>query len=188
MRSRCGRAPPSGNAISEALVYGEIAGREAARYAEGRAGGWDARAAAVTREAAEPPPRRTGNGPSAVALMQELRRLMWSRVGPFRNHAGLTAALERIRAMRADELRRVPVPSNPAFVIELTDRYELRSALLVGEAVTVAALAREESRGAHQRDDFPEASERLRANQEVVDRSGALVSRLVPVACGSIPP
>ena len=176
----------SGNAISEALVYGEIAGREAARYAEGHVGGWDTRAAEATRDAAEPPPRGTGNGPSAVALMQELRRLMWSRVGPFRDHAGLTAAFERIRAMRAEELRRVPVSVDPAFAIELTDWHELRAALLVAEAVTVAALARKESRGAHQRDDFPETSERLRANQEIVDRSGALVSRFVPVACGGI--
>ena len=176
----------SGNAISEALVYGEIAGREAAGYAAGHAGGWDAPAAEATREAMELPSSRPGSGSSAVALMQELRRLMWRRVGPFRNHAGLTAALERIRAMRAEELRRVPVSVDPAFAIELTDWHELRAALLVAEAVTVAALARKESRGAHQRDDFPETSERLRANQEIVDRSGALVSRFVPVAYGGI--
>ena len=171
----------SGNAISEALVYGEIAGREAAGFAESHAGGWDAPAAQATREAKELP-RTTGSGPSAVALMQELRRLMWRRVGPFRNRAGLTAALERIGTMRSVELLEVPVTGNSAFAIELTDWHELRSALHVAEAVTVAALAREESRGAHQRDDFPETSERLRANQEIIEQSGAIVSRFVPVA------
>ena len=171
----------SGNAISEALVYGEIAGREAAGYAEGRAGGWDAPAAECTREATEPPPG-TGSGRSAVALMQELRRLMWRRVGPFRDRTGLTAALERIRTMREGELGGMPVPGGSAFAIELTDWHELRSALLVAEAVTVAALAREESRGAHQRDDFPETSGQWRAHQEIVERSGAIVSRLVPPA------
>ena len=172
----------SGNAISEALVYGEIAGREAARHAEGHAQGWDARAAEAAREAAEPTTGTTGTGRSAVALVQELRRLMWKQVGPFRDRAGLTSALERIRAMRDDDLPRVPVPCDTAFAIELADRQELRSALLVAEAVAVAALAREESRGAHQRDDFPDTSTRFRSNQEILERSGALVSRFVPVA------
>ena len=172
----------SGNAISEALVYGEIAGREAARHAEGHAQGWDARAAEAARAAAEPSTGTTGTGRSAVALVQELRRLMWKQVGPFRDRAGLTSALERIRAMRDDDLPRVPVPRDTAFAIELADRQELRSALLVAEAVAVAALAREESRGAHQRDDFPDTSSRFRSNQEILERSGALVSRFVPVA------
>ena len=200
----------SGNAISEALVYGEIAGREAAQFAGSHGAGWDARAADSVRDAADAirdtaPPRlraaasRTSradeangtdwtaiaggtSGPSAVALMQELRRLMWRQVGPFRNRAGLTAALDRIRAMRADDLRRIPTPRDAAFAIELTDWHELRSALLVAEVVTIAALAREESRGAHQRDDFPETSKRFRSNQEIFERSGALASRFIPVA------
>ena len=172
----------SGNAISEALVYGEIAGREAARHAEGHAQGWDARAADAARAAAEPSTGTTGTGPSAVALVQELRRLMWKQVGPFRDRAGLTSALERIRTMRDDDLPRVPVPRDTAFAIELADRQELRSALLVAEAVAVAALVREESRGAHQRDDFPDTSTRFGSNQEILERSGALVSRFVPVA------
>ena len=171
----------SGNAISEALVYGEIAGREAAGHAGGHAGGWDARAAEDVRDAAAARPHAAASGASAVALMNELRRLMWRQVGPFRDRAGLSAALERIRAMRADDLRRVPVSRDTAFAIELTDWHELRSALLAAEMVTVAALAREESRGAHQRDDFPETSERFRSNQQILEQAGVLTSRFVPV-------
>ena len=178
----------SGNAISEALVYGEVAGREAARYARDHAGGRDARAADAVRDAAAPAPRSVagGNdgadGTSAAALMGELRRLMWSQVGPFRDRAGLSAALDRIRAIRTGALPRISVPRETAFAIELADWHELRSALLVAEAVAVAALAREESRGAHQRDDFPETSGRFRANQEIFERSGGLDSRFLPVA------
>ena len=232
----------SGNAISEALVYGEIAGREAARYAGSHADGWSARAADAVREAAAaelgtaPTPRTTSTpgtrtapapypatvsraapaprmaaapcptsapcptpaaravaetadgglhgagGPSAAALMGELRRLMWAQVGPFRDRPGLSAALDRIHAMRTDDLPRIPVPRETAFANELADRHELRSALLVAEAVAVAALAREESRGAHQRDDFPETSERFRGNQQVAGQAGAVACRFVPVA------
>ena len=171
----------SGNAISEALVYGEIAGREAARYTGAHAGGWDARAAEDVRDAAVPRPHAATSGASAVALMHELRRLMWRQVGSFRDRAGLTVALERIRVMRTDELRRVPVSRDTAFAIELTDWHELRSALLAAEAVTAAALAREESRGAHQRNDFPETSERFRSNQQILEQAGVLTSRFVPV-------
>ena len=184
----------SGNAISEALVYGEVAGREAARYARDHAGGSDARAANAVRDAAAPAPRIApaprsvvgGNdgaaGTSAVALMGELRRLMWAQVGPFRDRAGLSAALDRIRTLRTGELPRISVPRETAFAIELADWHELRSALLVAEAVAVAALAREESRGAHQRDDFPETSERYRGNQHVTGQEGTMACRFVPVA------
>ena len=84
--------------------------------------------------------------------------------------------------MRDADLGEVRVSNETAFAIERTDWHELRSALLVAEAVTIAALAREESRGAHQRDDFPETSEACRSNQEIADRRGALDSRFVPVA------
>ena len=84
--------------------------------------------------------------------------------------------------MRSLDLPEVPVCGDSAFAIELTDWHELRSALHVAEAVTVAALAREESRGAHQRDDFPETRSRLHANQEILRRSGSLDSRFVPAA------
>ena len=185
----------SGNAISEALVYGEIAGREAARHAGNHAGGWDRDAAAATgRDTAAPGPRTvpaprpvTGGsngagGTSAAPLMGELRRLMWTKVGPFRDRPGLLAALDRIRAMRVDDLPRVPVPRETAFANELADWHELRSALLVAEAVTVAALAREESRGAHQREDFPETAARFRGNQQVTGQSGMIACRFVPIA------
>ena len=176
----------SGNAISEALVYGEIAGREAARYAGRHAAGWSARAADAVRDAAAGGSNGATGGTSAAALMGELRRLMWARVGPFRDRAGLSVALDRIRAMRSGDLPRVPVPRETAFANELADRHELRSALLVAEAVTVAALAREESRGAHQRDDFPETSERFRGNQQVAGQAGAVACRFVPVAPESV--
>ena len=173
----------SGNAITEALVFGEIAGREAARYAREHARGWDAKAAVSTRDAAAAPgPHAKSSGASAVTLMGELRRLMWEQVGPFRDCAGMSAALDRIRTMRVDDLPRVPVPGDAAFAIELTDWHELRSALLAAEAVAVAALAREESRGAHQRDDFPETSERFLANQRITEHDGMLTSRFVPLA------
>jgi succinate dehydrogenase/fumarate reductase flavoprotein subunit len=146
----------SGNAIPEALVFGERAGRSAAAYAAGR-----------RRHAS---PNRTGvsavdqirrlaegqNGDIAAAeLLEALRDVMWRDVGPLRNAAGLARAAARLGELRA-ALPDVAVAPGTAFNPVLSDWFELRASLLAAEAVTRAAAARRESRGAHQRDDFPD--------------------------------
>ncbi len=155
----------SGNAISEALVFGEVAGREAAQHASSRAHGFRSRDADSLLEGSRPP--SGGDGTSAIALLGELKALMWRDVGPFRTRAGLDRAIVRIREMAADDLPRVPVPETAVFANEMADWHELRAALLVAESVAVAARAREESRGAHQREDFPESNAALARNQTV---------------------
>ncbi|MCP5156228.1 MAG: FAD-binding protein [Ectothiorhodospiraceae bacterium] len=165
----------SGNAVSEALVFGEIAGREAARHALGASRGWDGAVARRAREALAPP-TTSADGASAVALLRELRDLLWRDVGPFRTAEGLARALARIREMRVRDLHDVSVPDDRAFALELAEWHELRAALEVAEAVTVAALARRESRGAHQRYDFPEPLPEFRFNQAVRMCAGAIAA------------
>jgi succinate dehydrogenase / fumarate reductase flavoprotein subunit len=109
----------------------------------------------------------------------ELRKLMWHQVGPFRNQAGLQAALARVEVMRADELQRTPIPPDGAFAHELADWHELRNALDVARAVTVAALNRTESRGAHQREDHPQLDDAWCMNQILHLQGDELVSEFV---------
>ena len=149
----------SGNAISEALVFGDVAGRAAARHAASAKVPWDARAAApALEEILSAPGRGHRAGPSAPALRRELQELMWEKVGLFRTAEGLGQALARIRRMRHDVLPDVAVAPHRDFNAELADWFELRAGLLTAEAITTAALARPESRGAHQREDFPAIS------------------------------
>jgi succinate dehydrogenase / fumarate reductase, flavoprotein subunit len=159
----------SGNAITEALVFGEKAGRLAALRAGAQAGWSDA--------AAEMPlalvGARGGAAPNLAAMLAGLQTLMATDVGPFRTEAGLARALGRIRAMRV-ELGEVP-PGEPAgYAMQRIDWFDLRTMLLVAETVTVAALARQESRGAHQREDFPGMLEEWTLNQTLVLRDGRL--------------
>lgn len=164
----------SGNAISEALVFGDIAGANAARVALAHRH----RNTDLTQCEPVTGPRRAAPGEqrSTAAMMHELKQLMWRRVGPFRDKTGLTEALGSIQAMR-QELRELPVEENQVFANLLFEWYEMQAALLVSESVTATALAREESRGAHQREDFPDTLESLAHSQNVSLSDGQLISR-----------
>jgi succinate dehydrogenase / fumarate reductase, flavoprotein subunit len=159
----------SGNAIPEALVFGERAGRSAAAHAASRRNGWnpDRAAPAVDRIRRLLDGRR--GAASAAELLEELRELMWREVGPFRAAAGLARATARLAAMR-EALPALAIAPGRAFNPTLADWFELRAGLLAADAVTQAALRREESRGAHQREDFPEASPAWARRQRVALR------------------
>jgi len=145
----------SGNAIPEALVFGERAGRSAAAHAAARRRqGWRPAAAAEAidriRGLAD---GRTGEG-MAAPLLDDLRELMWRDVGPLRTAAGLAGARDRLARMRA-LLPRLGVAPGRHWNATLADWFELRASLAAASAVVEAAAARRESRGAHQREDFP---------------------------------
>src|SRR3970282_986031 len=93
-------------------------------------------------------------GPEYHGLAKQLRALMWDKVGLIRTGAGLTDALQSIRAMQA-ALNDETAAGEEAFTLSLQDWFDLRASLTTAEAVTLSALNRTESRGAHWRDDVP---------------------------------
>jgi succinate dehydrogenase / fumarate reductase flavoprotein subunit/fumarate reductase (CoM/CoB) subunit A len=159
----------SGNAIPEALVFGECAGRCAAAYAGARSGrslGWHRRFAGVAVERIRSLAEGRSGDASPVRMLDELRELMWTKVGPFRTAAGLTDATRRLTGMRA-ALHHTAILPGRQFNPTLSDWFELRASLIAAEAVAHAALAREESRGAHQREDFPDTDPAWGRSQHV---------------------
>ena len=158
----------SGNAISEAFVYGARAGRTAAAYA---LGGGDARGAAAsqameraTRDVAEVRGRHHDSSVFLPALRAELQQAMWTHVGPLRDEDGLEQAgaqLETVRRAWSEDAR---VDARHRFNLEWAEWFALRNLLDAAEAVRHAAAGRRESRGAHQRRDHPAADERFRAH------------------------
>ena len=78
----------SGNAITEAFVFGHRAGRNAGLEAAGMPDAWRASAARPALDTLAERKAARGEGPSALALSRELRRLMWEQVGPLRDGAG----------------------------------------------------------------------------------------------------
>jgi succinate dehydrogenase/fumarate reductase flavoprotein subunit len=168
----------SGNALPEAVVFGERAGEKAAQFAaRAKSVKWEDKAAKphidLLRQIRS---RSKGDGPSPARLMGELKALMWEKVGAFRNASGLGQARDRIRTMRGSDLDGLTVSAQPTYNTSLIEWLELRNGLLAAEAVASAALARQESRGAHQRDDFPKADDRYLANQQLSLQGDELVS------------
>jgi len=175
----------SGNAIPEAFVFGERAGRFAAEYARGRNRAWSDAAAEERLDLLNSVIGRQtdANGEMAALgeMWAELQQLMWDKVGVLRTGDKLTAALNRIRDMRTQLDGIAPADDNE-FNLTLQDWYDLRSALLTAESVTLAAINRTESRGAHQREDYEETDPAQTHNQRLrLDDAGALVSDYLPV-------
>ena len=175
----------SGNAIPEAFVFGERAGKFAADYARGRNRSWsDAAAEEHLERLKSVIGRQTdANGEKAALgeMWAELQKLMWDQVGVLRTGDKMTAALTRIQDMR-NELDGIAPADDTGFNMTLQDWYDLRSALLTAESVTLAAINRTESRGAHQREDFEEIDPAQTHNQRLrLDGGGGLVSDYLPV-------
>ena len=143
----------SGNAITEALTFGRRAGERAA-----------ALAAKIPMPAIDPSSGFSSNRSkiNPAAEIVRLQKLMNEHVGPLRTQGGLERALQEIRQMCGD----LPAP-RAGLDPEWMDLHDLRNMRLVAECVTRAALARTESRGAHQREDFPETSAAWERHQTI---------------------
>jgi succinate dehydrogenase/fumarate reductase flavoprotein subunit len=170
----------SGNAITEAFVFGARAGDCAGEQAKTMSAKRDPKLAAVTLERiGSMIPRSSNQGTAPVALQAELQKLMWEKAGPFRTGEKLSQALRRIREMRERELLSSNIASDRTFNMDLQDWFELRAMLTTAEAVVTSALARTESRGAHQREDYPAPDPLYLRNQVLQLKNGALIASWV---------
>ena len=170
----------SGNAITEALVFGERAGGDAAARAKRASSCWDdATARAVIENLSTPRDAYSAGTITPIALQAELQKLMWEKAGPFRTGGKLDNALGRIERMKK-ELPQLNIGVEGRFNLNLQDWFELRAMLITAEAVVKSALSRTESRGAHQREDFPAPNDSLLKNQVLELNRGALVARWSP--------
>jgi succinate dehydrogenase / fumarate reductase flavoprotein subunit len=171
----------SGNALTEALVFGRRAGRSAAervkRAARPEPRPQDTRAA-LDLVGADAPDR---DGPNTAAMIARLQAIMADDVGPLRTGAKLTRALAAIAALTA-ELGERPAGARAGFDLRRLDWFDLRNMLTVARAVAEAAFQRTESRGAHQREDFPKTLPQWRLHQRVDWRGGELQISGAPTA------
>ena len=163
----------SGNAITEALVFGRRAGKSAAARAN-RATQPTLRAqdtaAVLDLIRADRTKQPHGNSAEMVA---QLQATMADGVGPIRTGAKLGKALADIISL-AKQLGEEPSGHAAAFDLQRLEWFDLRNMLTVAHAVTAAALKRSESRGAHQREDFAKTQQQWQLHQRVQLRGGEL--------------
>ena len=156
----------SGNAITEALVFGRRAGRSAAERAKCMAQPkLKPQGAAATLDLIRADAKTKPSGNTA-AMVAHLQAIMADHVGPFRTGAKLGTALDEIAGLAA-ELGEHPSGHAAAFDLQRLEWFDLRNMLSVAHAVTATALARNESRGAHQREDFPKMLPQWQVHQRV---------------------
>jgi succinate dehydrogenase / fumarate reductase flavoprotein subunit len=160
-----------GNSLSDLLVFGRRAGLGATAYVDAVAGGdgvgrprvhddevTDAAASALAPFEGGSLNGRAGDGSvNPYTLHQELQQTMNDLVGIIRREEEMADALGRLEKLKersAGVLVEGHRQFNPGWHLAL----DLRNMLLVSECVARAALVRQESRGGHTRDDFPQAS------------------------------
>jgi succinate dehydrogenase/fumarate reductase flavoprotein subunit len=170
----------SGNAITEALVFGRRAGRSAAEHAVRTR--LPSPEPASTRAALDLVGADGGDADINTAeLVQTLQATMADDVGPLRAGARLERAFGTIDGLTR-ALGQRPAGDGKAFDYRRLDWFDLRNMLLVAQVVATAALRRTESRGAHQREDHPGMLPEWNANQMARWEDGRVDFAVAPLA------
>jgi fumarate reductase flavoprotein subunit len=178
-----------GNGVANSTVFGGIAGEAMAawlaRNSAPREPDEEALRASVAAHEA-PFARKPGD---LNALREELHACMWDEVGILRTAEGLRRGLSRLDAL-AEELARCGVADGDrVFNLAWHDWLNLESLVTVSRVIATAALAREDSRGAHFREDFPEPGPLARSDYTLVRRGeGGLELSREPVRFSRVKP
>ena len=151
------------NSLPECLVFGAAAGRAAAEYASSAkpvtANPVDAILWDEARRVEVAYLEKKGGDERIGAIREEMQHEMDTGAGVFRTKEGLETLVERLGGMRQRFSRIKIEDSSRTFNTELTSAIELDFMLELSQTIALTALARDESRGAHARRDFPERND-----------------------------
>ncbi|WP_072802706.1 L-aspartate oxidase [Rhodococcoides yunnanense] len=152
-----------GNSLIELLVFGRIVGQAAAAYSEGL----DAQIRsheAITDAREEVDALLAADGRENVrALQRAIRNTMTDHAGVVRDEEGLRAGLSELDAIEA-RMSDIGVHPDIAGFADLAHAFDLKSSALAARATMEAALERRESRGCHNRSDYPDIDASLQVN------------------------
>ncbi|HEX3371152.1 MAG TPA: FAD-binding protein, partial [Candidatus Acidoferrales bacterium] len=169
-----------GNSLSDLLVFGRRAGMAAAAHAKQTSYSSldNAQMQDAERELLAP---FSHTGESPYAVHRDLQTVMQSLVGIYRNAEDLERALNELQMLKSRTAAASVEGSrmfNPGWHLV----GELKSMLIVAEAVTKSAMARTESRGAHSRIDYPDVDKSWgQKHNIIVEKGGEMVRREMPI-------
>ena len=172
-----------GNGVANSTVFGGIAGERMADYVRKVNHAPDPDEILLEAEVARACHPFERSGASLGDLRDRLLNLMWDDVGVLRDANGLKRALAALDQLEDELLMSGVGPDNRVFNLTWHDWLNLRSLIEVSRVISLAALAREDSRGAHFREDFPETGALETSGYTVVQQcDGMLETRQEPVA------
>ena len=178
-----------GNGVANSTVFGGIAGDTMAGWvpAHGRWREPDERAIEAAIAAHDAP---FGNPTRSLEPIREaLYDCMWQDVGILRTAEGLRRALLQLDALDAELAQSGVAGGDRTFNLTWHDWLNLKNLIAVSRVITQSALAREDSRGAHFREDFPNTGDlqasttvvvRQEAGQLAVSRRAVAFTRVLP--------
>jgi succinate dehydrogenase/fumarate reductase flavoprotein subunit len=151
-----------GNAVTECVVFGRIAGQSAVEHVRGQAGDegssgltpeashrrWERKAETYLR-------KKRGVFDHPRDLMKQLGHLVWQYGGPVRQESSLAEGAEILAALQQRVERVYPDTLQDLFMKRV-----LENMVLLTQAILKGSLLRQESRGAHHRKDFPDQDDR----------------------------
>jgi len=169
-----------GNSLAEIIIFGRRAGIAASEYSKKidrqlRSN----KAIAIAHENIN---KFIKNGNELVRPLQnELRLIMWKYCGVIKNETLLLEGLSKIETIK-DKLIDIDVRIDKYNCEDLALIFELQSSLFSAKATILSALQRNESRGAHQRSDFPILDSGCNFNCKVsMDNNGNLKMSKLPL-------
>ena len=147
------------NSLTEILVFGARAGKAAAAFAAAQPGASPSLVAQAHDEhqrLEERFLRKSGGSERIVTLRAEMHQIMEESAGIYRTETVLKEAAGKLKRLQ-ERVQDLSLDDNSyTFNTELTAALELSYMLDVGQTIVQSALERRESRGSHQRTDYPE--------------------------------
>jgi fumarate reductase flavoprotein subunit len=181
------------NSLPEILVFGAASGKAAAQAAAGQkppSRHVPAQALDEQRRLEEQFLRKSGGKERIATLRAEMHAAMETGAGIYRNRQSLEKTVSKIRELQERFKNLVIDDRSHTFNTELTAALELEFTLDVASAIAESALRRTESRGAHQRTDYPERDDKNFLSHTLVFRNpdGSTRVDYLPVVITRWPP
>ena len=161
-----------GNSLSDLLVFGYLSGKNASEYAKNKKAHSainQEQASRIIQNATAILNRESGANP--YLLHEQLENNMQNNVGIIRTKDDLIKGIEQLEKIK-EEYKSVKAKGASQFNPGWHEALGLRNLLITAEAVARAAEIREESRGAHTRDDFP-SEQKEWLNYNIISKKGA---------------
>jgi len=158
------------NSLLDLVVFGKRSGMDMARFC------MEADLAPLPKAPTDQVEERfsrllaSDKGEPAAKLREEMQDVMQDEVGIFREGPGMERALGRIRELQERYERVVVMDKGRQFNTDLLEAWELGNLLDLAEVTTICAINRQESRGAHMREDFPDRNDQEWLKHSLIQR------------------